>query len=307
MRVLILGAGGTGGYFGGRLLEAGKDVTFLVRPRRAEQLRTNGLVIRSPHGDAGVEAPFITLASEPFDLVILSNKAYDLSAAMDAIEPAVGDTTVIIPVLNGMLHMDALDARFGADKVLGGWCAISATLDADGTVRQLADMQQLRFGERTGEISERAAAVQAMMTGANMEGQATGIILQEMWEKWVRLAALAGATCLMRASAGTIVAEPGGEEFIVGILDECSAIGGACGFGPRPKAYEHSRKTLTEPGSTFTASMLRDVEAGGRVEAEHVLGDLWERGAKRGVAAPLLGLALLHMRAYEKRLNLQTA
>ena len=214
---------------------------------------------------------------------------------MEAVAPAIGALTAIVPLLNGVRHLEALDARFGAEKVLGGWCAISATLDADGTVRQLADMQSLRFGEREGGISARAAAIEEMMQGANMEGRATGIILQEMWEKWFRLAALAGVACLMRASVGVISAEPGGPEFTEGILQECAAISGACGFAPRPDSYEHARTTLLEPGSPFTASMLRDVEAGRRVEAEHVLGDLWQRGADRGVTAPLLGLALLHL------------
>ena len=103
---------------------------------------------------------------------------------------------------------------------------------------------------------------------------------------------------------GTIVGEPGGEKLMVAIFDECCAIGKACGFPPRPNAYEHARKTLIEKGSGFTASMLRDVEAGARGEAEHVIGDLWNRGAHHGGAAPLLGLALLHLRAYESRLNL---
>src|SRR5580700_8482441 len=135
MRILVVGAGAMGGYFGGRLLEAGRDVTFLVRPRRAAQLAKTGLLIRSPFGDASLpEPPTVTADAlrEPFGLIILSCKAYDLESAADSFAPAVGADTAILPLLNGMAHVDYLVARFGGTAALGGQCVISTTLDADG-------------------------------------------------------------------------------------------------------------------------------------------------------------------------------
>ena len=165
MRVLVLGAGAVGGYFGGRLLEAGVDVTFLVREGRAEPLRKNGLVIRSPNGNATLESPAIVTARDTsqFDLVILSSKAYDLESAIEAITPAVGPATVVLPLLNGLRHMDALDTRFGSDRVIGGFCAIAVTLTPDGTIVHLNRLHELRFGERGGGMTERIIAIERLM------------------------------------------------------------------------------------------------------------------------------------------------
>ncbi len=301
MRVLVLGAGGTGGYFGGRLFEAGRDVTFLVRPRRAAQLRADGLVLRSPHGDAMLRVPTVERATAGYDLVLLSNKAYDLDSAMEAVAPAVGAGAAVLPVINGMRHMDALDARFGAERVMGGWCGISSTLDADGTVRQLTKTQMVRFGERDGRRTERVSAIEETMAGANFDGKATADIVQEMWEKWVLLATLAGMTCLMRASVGIIMEAPGGEALMLRLLEECGRTAAANGYEPRAEGWQRARRMLTERGSGFTASMLRDVENGGRTEADHILGDLLERARERGVDAQILEIAYCHLKAFEHR------
>src|ERR1041385_2487183 len=221
MRILVVGAGATGGYFGGRLAEAGRDVTFLVRPRRAAQLAADGLVIRSPHGDATLPAPRTVLAekiSAPFDLILLSCKAYDLDGAIDAFAPAMGPATVILPLLNGMRHLDVLDARFGRERVLAGQCIIAATLDERGAIVHMNDNHSLTFGERDGGTSERVRAIAAAMSGARFELRLSDAAVQEMWEKWVVLATLAGSTCLMRAAIGDIVAAPAGEDVITAIF-----------------------------------------------------------------------------------------
>src|SRR5262245_24088984 len=135
MRFLVVGAGATGCYFGSRLLEAGRDVTFLVRPARAERLAATGLTIASPAGNITLRSPPTVLAAElraPFDVVILSCKAYDLDGAIESFAPAVGPDTAVVPLLNGMRHLDVLDARFGVDRVLGGNCFISAKLQEGG-------------------------------------------------------------------------------------------------------------------------------------------------------------------------------
>ncbi len=303
MRILVLGAGATGGYYGGRLLEAGRDVSFLVRPRRATELAENGLVIRSPLGSARLKPQVIREGElrEHFDLVILTCKAYDLDSAIETLAPAVGRKTTILPLLNGLKHFDALDARFGSNRVIGGLCSIAVTLGDKGAIHHLSPMHVLRFGERTGERSERIAAIEAQVAGANIDAKASRDVMQALWEKWVMLASLAGMTCLMRASIGDIVAAPHGEKLMLQMLDECAAVAAAYNRPPRVAVLEDTRGLLTKPGSAFTASMLRDIEAGNRVEADHILGDLIARGTHAGVFTSLLEIAYCHLKAYEAR------
>jgi 2-dehydropantoate 2-reductase len=304
MRVLVVGAGAIGGYFGGRLLEAGRDVTFLVRPRRAAELADAGLVIKSPNGDVTLKNPPVVQADkldEKFDVVLLSCKAFDLDDAIKSFAPAVGPQTAIIPLLNGMLHLDVLDKKFGRERVLGGLCAIAATLNDRREVVQLQPMQSLNFGERDGKLSDRVRAIAEIFASGKFGAVASEQILQEMWEKWVFLATLAASTCLMRTSVGNILASPGGKDFILGALDECSAVAAAEGYAPRPPFLERTRGMLTAEGSQMTASMFRDIKIGAPVEADHVVGDLIARGDAAKVPVPKLRTAYTHLKAYEKQ------
>ena len=304
MRILVLGAGSTGGYYGGRLLEAGRDVSFLVRTRRAVELAETGLLIRSPAGNARLKPRVIAPGElkETFDLIILACKAYDLDSAIEAISPAMGRNSVILPLLNGLRHYDLLEARFGAERVLGGLCSIAVTLGDKGVIQHLSPMHVLRFGERTGERSERIAALEELVKGVNIDAKSSRDVMQALWEKWVMLASLAGMTSLMRASIGDIVAAtPIGQKLMLQLLDECAAVAASYGRAPRQAVLEDTRGLLTKPGSTFTASMLRDIESGNRVEADHILGDLIERGARTGVFTSLLEIAYCHVKAYEAR------
>lgn len=309
MKVLILGAGATGGYFGGRLFEAGRDVAFLVRERRAALLRANGLVIRSPQGNVRLRPPVHVVGGlhhKTFDLVVLACKAYDLDSAIEAVAPAVGPDTVVLPLLNGLRHFEALDARFGPERVLGGLCSIAVTLDGEGAVEHLSPMHVLRYGERDGSRSTRVAALDTLFAGIKADARHSEGILQALWEKWVMLASLAGMTCLMRASIGEIVSAPGGEALLLQILDECTAVAAAHDHAPREAVLEGTRRMLTEAGSKFTASMLRDLESGHRIEADHVIGDLILRAELKGLATPLLRIAHVHLKAYEARLKRRT-
>ena len=307
MRILILGAGGTGGYFGGRLAQAGIDVTFLVRPARAAQLQRDGLVIRSPLGDARIAVAHVTadalpaLARErPFDLVILSCKAYDLDGSIDAIAPAVGAGTTVMPILNGLRHYAALDARFGRDAVLGGLCFISATKADDGAIVHLDKPARITFGERDGNgASPRVTAFATACEAAGIAHVASGDIAQEQWIKYTFLATLAAGTCLMRSDIGSIVAGDGGDAFMRALYDECLAAAAHEGQPIPPKAQGIALTALTQPGSTIKASMLRDLEAGQRVEAAHIVGDMLERARRAGHAAPLLQAAYCHLQVYE--------
>ena len=302
MRILVVGAGAVGGYFGGRLLEKGRDVTFLVRPQRKIALAESGLVIKSKLGDVTLPAPTVLAENitAPYDLIILSPKAYDLDGAIAAVAPAVGDNSVILPLLNGMAHLDALDARFGADKVLGGLCAIGTTLTPQGHVQHLNKLHTIAFGERGAETSDRVQAIAAQFQDTITAWKASPAITQEMWEKWVFLSSLASLTCLFRGSVGDVLAA-NGEAFAVGLLDEAQAVAAAHGHAARAEVLAEHRKQLTLVGAPTTASMLRDIEKGSPIEAEHVIADLIERGHAKGVALPHMDVALLHLRTYAAR------
>ena len=303
MRVLVVGAGAIGGYFGGRMLQASRDITFLVRPKRASELAGAGLVIKSPNGDVTLKNPPTVQAdrlSEKFDVVLLSCKAFDLEDAIKSFAPAVGPNTSIIPLLNGMRHLDVLDKKFGAARVLGGLCAIAATLNEAREVVQLAPMQSLTFGERDGGMSDRVRAIAEVFVADNTGAVASEHIMRDMWEKWVFLATLAASTSLMRTSVGNILAAPGGSDFLLGMLDECSAVSTAEGYAPGGPFFQRTRGFLTTEGSPMTASMFRDIKAGLPVEADHVIGDLIARADAAKIPVPKLRTAYTHLKAYEK-------
>lgn len=301
MRILVVGAGALGGYFGGCLIRAGRDVTFLVRPRRAEQLARQGLQILSPHGDFTVPAATVLAGGirEPFDLILVGVKSYSLDEAMDHFAAAVGPTTVILPVLNGMGHLDRLSARFGAEHVLGGMANISAGVDAEGRVVQFFPNHDLVFGEVSGSFSDRTRTLEACFDGAGFNGRASDAVMQDMWEKFVQLGLVAGISCLMRASFGDILAAPGGREAMFQIFGECCAIATASGFKPRPAFIEFDTTLITTVGSPLKSSMLRDIERGSTTEGDHILGDMVARAHALSIPAPVLNLARTHVAAYE--------
>ena len=305
MRILILGAGGVGAYFGARIHAAGGDVTFLVRPARAEHLRQHGLKVSSACGDLQITPKVITheeleLAGA-FDAILLSCKAYDLDSAMTAIAPAVSERTVIVPLLNGVRHIDILAARFGRQRVLGGVALISASLAEDGGIRHLNTMHGMTVGAFADGPATSLNALSGVLAGAGFDFVRSDNIAQAMWDKIVFLTTLAGATCLMRASVGAIMSTPEGERYVNDLLDECAAIARAAGHALSETQLASSRAILTNRTSPLMASMLRDVEAGRPTEADHILGDMLAKAKAADVSAPCLGLAYAHLQAYERR------
>lgn len=306
MHILIVGAGAIGGYFGGRLLEAARDVTFLVRAGRAQELERDGLIVRSPLGNIDYPAPPHVPSQElstPYDLIILSCKAYDLDAAMESFAAAVDPETLILPLLNGMAHLDRLAARFGSANILGGQCLISLDRDATGTIVHLNDTNQLTFGELDGPATARIQRVANALAGAGFEANLSADILQEMWEKWCFIATGAGITGAMRSAIGDVLAA-GGESLVLKLLEECAEVAAKAGYPLRPNVHQRFVKILTMPGSTMTASMLRDIERGTAIEVEHVLGDLVARRDAAGLASAdpsVLGFVYTHLKAYEAR------
>jgi len=293
--------GAVGGYFGAKLSQAGRDVTFLVRPGRADQIRSDGLRVISPHGEV-VLNPKLVGAGDldvPFDLVFLSVKAFALDAAMDNFASAVGPQTMILPVLNGMRHIDLLIRRFGESAVIGGVCRVATEIDAAGRIMQIADIQELTYGERSGQATARTAALDATLRGAGFEARLSSDITHAMWEKWLQIASLGAINCLARGSIGDIVGAPGGADLARAILTECAAITTACGHKPSEVFLEQNSRALTAPGSPLTSSMYRDLCKGAPVEVDHILGDLLERGREHGVITPLLQAAFVNLRVYQ--------
>lgn len=306
MRILFLGAGSVGGYFGGRLMEAGVNVTFLVRPRRQAQLMEHWLRVESPHGFIRLPAQTVTRARKPYDLVVLTCKAYDLDGAIDSVGPAVGPDTVVLPLLNGLAHLDRLDAAFGPERVMGGLCHIPVKLDGDGVVRHLSPLHRLVFGIRHPAQSPMADALAAALRPAKVDWQHSDAIQQELWEKYFFLASLAASTCLMRGSVGAINRQAGGPDFMRALMAEAEAVATAAGYPPRPALLQDYRAQLTDAANPMTASMARDMMKGGRTEAEHIIGDLVRRGTVGGIAMPLMSLALLNLRVHEETVAART-
>jgi len=302
MRILVLGAGGTGGYFGARIHIAGGDITFLVRPARAENLRTHGLRVSSAFDDIHIVPKLITTAENPggqFDVIILSCKAYDLNSALESISPVMGANSIALPLLNGVSHLDTLDARFGGEKVLGGVAQLAVSLSPTGEIKHLNKIHRLIIGSRCTPPSKWLVPIAELLSATSVDFSVSDHIEKDMWDKFVFLSTLAGATCTMRANIGEILSTCAGEAFIVGLLDECKKIATACGHPPNPDQLAAYKSQLTERGSNFTASMLRDIERGGPTEADHIIGDMVRRGNVSGIAIPLLKLAYSHLQAYE--------
>lgn len=236
MRLLVVGAGATGGYFGARLVRADRDVTFLVRPGRATVLRERGLRITGAGEDDRIDARLVTAAElrdshgsdGSYDLVLMSVKATALAQAMEDIAPAVGPSTAILPVLNGIGHLDALSARFGTAAVLGGVALLATSVDARGDIVVLAPGATLTLGDqRGGAASPRAGRALELLGGAGFDVTVSENILAQMWHKWVFIATAGAITCLMRGTVGDIVSVPGGTEYAKAVLAETAAVSSA--------------------------------------------------------------------------------
>jgi 2-dehydropantoate 2-reductase len=304
MRMLVVGAGSTGGYYGGRLAQAGRDVTFLVRPARAQHLRDNGLQIVSPYGDFTLQPKVIT-ADEidgHYDAILFTVKAYSMDAAIADLAPAVGPDTMILPTLNGMRHMDVLSKRFTPRNVPGFVCKIMSTIDDKGRIVQLSKLQDLAYGELDGTASDRMKALDAFMQNAGFPARLTPVIAREMWEKWTLLAALGGITCLMRGNVGEILSAAGGKDFILALLDEVVSVVRKVGVAPSPEFITSTTGLLTTNGSVQTSSMYRDLEKGAAVEADQIVGDMLARGQAASLVTPLLAAAYTSLSVYQNRL-----
>ncbi|WP_066453151.1 2-dehydropantoate 2-reductase [Castellaniella caeni] len=304
MKILVLGAGGLGGYFGGRLAQAGADVTFLVRKHRQELLAAHGLRIRSKFGD--YSGPVKTaleheVAGTPWDVIILSCKAYDLDSAIETIRPAVGAKTAVLPLLNGVRHLQHLNDVFGKTHVLGGLAKIVSMVDAEGIVHHLNDWCAITFGEQDGRISERVTRLQALFPADSVKASAVPDIQQKMWEKFVHLATVAGIASLMRASVGEIARVPGGTELLIHFLESNAAVAKAEGH-PIPESFlKEYRDLFHDQQLPYVPSLLRDVERHNRCEGDHILGHMLALVNKHHMEPTLHELIHMNLQTYEVR------
>jgi 2-dehydropantoate 2-reductase len=303
-KILVLGAGGIGGYFGGRLVESGADVTFLVREGRSKLLSEQGLQIESPFGNAQLAVKTVAApdVAPIYDAVILTCKAYDLDAAIVAIAPAVAPTGYVLPFLNGIAHIDVLNQRFGQHRVLGGTAKIQSTVMPNGAIRQFNDWRTLTFGEQSGEMTERVRTLEALFAAAKVvEAFAVTDIVQRMWEKLVHLSTAATMTCLMRANVGEIVRTANGRELFLDQLQCGAAIAAANGHAPSDEFMKSWEKTFSQQDSQYSTSMLRDIERGGATEVEHILGFMLNKAREANIAHRTLLLAYTHIKAFDQR------
>lgn len=303
MRILVVGAGATGGYFGTRLAQAGCDVTFLVRPHRAAQLQERGLRLVGL-GGCEIITPTVRTAAEltgAYDVVLLAVKATALNQALTDLAPAVGRETAIVPFLNGIAHLDTLNARFGKQTVLGGVVKVITTIDENGDILRLAPLASLSLGEQDGRKSARTRALAELLAVDGFEFATSSDIMTEMWHKWVFIATAGALTCLMRGTVGDIVAVDNGD-LARTLLSEAASVSDAAGFPLPDEELAANEAMFTQPGSTFASSMYRDVAAGRPTEVEHILGDLLARAGALGVDTPILGVATRALRVYEKQI-----
>jgi 2-dehydropantoate 2-reductase len=304
MRLLVIGAGSTGSYIGGRLALAGRDVTFLVRPGRADKLRQTGLRIVSPRGDASLQPQLVTAGKidGPYDVVLLTVKGFQLEAAIEDMAPAIGSETMILPVLNGMRHVDILGKRFSPHNLIGCALKVATVLGDDGRIIQLTPMQDIVYGEWDGSTSTRIEKLHEFIGASGFDARISPNIQRDMWEKWILLAAVGGITCLMRGVIGAIEAAPSGAAFASQFMDEVVAVVRAAGTPPTEALVAVTRQQVTAKASPLASSMYRDLQANRPVEVEQIIGDLWRLGQKADIATPLLGAAYAHLSVYQNGL-----
>ncbi|MGW3570255.1 2-dehydropantoate 2-reductase [Streptomyces sp. NPDC000941] len=301
-RILIVGAGATGGYFGARLARAARDVTFLVRPRRAAELRADGLRITTLEGSERLEPKLVT-ATEldgSYDLVLLTVKAGSLEAGLQDLKPAVGPRTAIVPFLNGIDHLDVIDTQFPS-AVLGAVVKVAAQLTPDGAITVSAPGASLEIGELDGGHTARLRDTAAALDVAGFDVQVSDRILTSMWHKWVFIATTTTITCIAQGTIGDVAAVSGGKGFADAVLAEAAAVSGAAGHPLPDAAYVALQATVTQEGSPFAPSMYRDVLDVRPTEVEHVMASLARAAKRLDLSAPLLNAAVVRLRVHNQR------
>ncbi|MBB3004713.1 2-dehydropantoate 2-reductase [Paraburkholderia tropica] len=301
LRVLILGAGALGGYYGSRLIQAGADVTFLVRPRRAEALMRDGLRVSSSLGDfsSAVRTVAADAVRPGYDLVLLTCKAYDLDDALNSLAPALAGAAGILPLLNGMAVYDTLDRRYGRARVLGGVSYIAASSAEDGSIVHMGNQDKLIVGARHPSQRDLVGQLHAAFAATSGLRVLSERVDADLWQKWVMLSSGAAATCLMRGRLCDILRTSDGKNLISALIEECVTVSRAEGFDLSPQVVDGVRRFLLDAESTWAASMMRDIaRLSPRIESEAIVGDMIARAARHQIDTPYLRVAYAHLQTY---------
>ena len=294
MKILVLGAGAIGGYYGGRLIEAGAHVDFLVRARRADSLRSNGLVVKSELGDF----------RGPVNTVDVSNvrPGYDLDIALDNLEPALSPGTLILPLLNGLRSYDRLDARYGRDRVLGGVAYVATMLEQSDEIAHYGKNDRLLIGHRVSEQESFVRMLHGLISKTAGVRELSTNIEQALWNKWVMIASGSLMTCLMRGTIRDILGTSDGYALMERAMGECMSVAERSGCALPDAAVRAMRQRLLDSTAAWAASMMRDIGQGQtRLEAEDVIGDMLRRGDEFGLDMTLTRTALCHLQVYERQ------
>lgn len=305
MRILIVGAGAIGGYFGGRLVEKGEDVTFLVRERRKKELDSTGLNIKSTNGDYQVTPQMITKDSKPeeYDVVLLSTKSYQLAGAIKDVESFVGKETMVLPLLNGISHIEQLIEAFGEHCVIGGLCFVEGTLDENGTIIQASSMNQLVYGERNGEKSDRIQRLTAAFDGTKAEFILSDNINQEMWHKYLFITTMSGITTLFEQPIGPIRELDSGRKTIISLLKELEKVMESIGAPIESGISDKLLGKINSLDVQMKSSMQRDAEKSKPIEVDHLQGFLLQKANEHEIAVPVLETVYTKLKLYEKSVD----
>ena len=292
MKILILGAGAIGGFFGAHLMKSGADITFLVREKRKDELKKSGINIFSINGELKVNPKLLdkNLSGQHFDLIILTNKSYDLIESIREIKPYV-NKTVIIPLLNGMAHYEILDKEFGKEKIFGGTAYISTAMNNYGSIQQITSRASIKFGPRTQKNINIANEFYEICKETEFECDFSDHIELDLWRKYVLIGATAASTVLFQKPLGEISATTYGKSLIIEIHEECKKIVLSNGYDIGIEATNYNLKLITDKGSLLKASMLRDFESGKKTECEHILGYLIELAERNNLQCDLIKAA----------------
>ena len=289
MRIAIMGSGGLGGYFGARLVQGGADVHFVARGKHLEAMRAGGLRIQGP---TPIHVPKVNATNDPreigvADVVMLAVKLWDTESAIEQIRPMVGPNTAIVSFQNGVLKDQYLRAAFDERQLMGGVGYVATTIGEPGVIVQTGPMQRLLFGEFDGSRSARGEALLAACLAGGINAELSDNILREIWQKYVFLVALSGATTTIRKSLGPIRSNPQTRAFFLDVMREVVAVGRAHGVA-LPEDYADIRmKFADDLPADMTASMHHDLERGNRLEVRWLSGGVVELGKAKGVPTPL--------------------
>jgi 2-dehydropantoate 2-reductase len=303
MRVLVLGAGAVGGYFGGRMAEAGLDVTFLVREKKKQKLEKTGLVIKSPKGDLSIKPNLVTIDSvrDSFDVVLFTNKAYDLDEILQSNLP-LKDGSIIIPLLNGFTHLEKLRSKFPNARLFGGIAHIFSTLSDEGEIHHFNDIHSLTLGHLNSEDETSGRKFFESCSSANFSIKYSDNIIVDLWHKWVLITTVAGATTLFNATIGEIASSEHGVSFITDLHDECINIAKSEKIQVRDDELAQQRRFLSDKESTWNSSMRRDMINKSKIESAHIFLELIKIADKNKVLCPSLKTVMINGEIYMRSL-----